>query len=437
MPARTKRRVVRQKAKGPVDPTLGQRVLELRRRRALTQAQLAGPDFTKAFISHVEHGRTRISLRAAGILATRLGVDVRELLAPQGRSDLQLELHIIVAESHLARGDAAAALESARGMPSSAPPAYRARGKRAEGRALAALARHRDAIAPLSEAVRLFRATDARELAIRAAFDLAYAHAALDESGAAVALLLECERAASTGEVVDRTLELKVHALLAGLFMRMGDLASADLQADRAAAIAEDVVDEGALDTLYASMLALRREQGDFEGALQYARKALHLHERRGREADAVHAWNNLAWVYIERGQYGKAEASLQKAERLRKERSLGELGHLQVTRAKLELARGHYEEALRLAEAAATDATLLRTSRAQALLLAAKALAGTTARMPKLREAFDRAIAAYKDEPARKRARVHEVYAEVLADRALPGDAYEQAQKALKLQRA
>ena len=63
------------------------------------------------------------------------------------------------------------------------------------------------------------------------------------------------------------------------------------------------------------------------------------------------------------------------------------------------------------------------------------KARAGTTLGA-EAREAFDRAIAAYKDEPPRKRARVHEVYAEVLADRALPADAYEQAQKALKLQR-
>src|SRR6185503_16887603 len=114
MPTRTRRRVVRQRAKGPIDPSFGERLRALRVQRSLTQAQLAGSDFTKAFISHIEHGRTRVSLRAAGILANRLGVDVRQLMAPAGDSDLHQELALVLAESQLAGGDAAAALESLR-----------------------------------------------------------------------------------------------------------------------------------------------------------------------------------------------------------------------------------------------------------------------------------------------------------------------------------
>lgn len=241
----------------------------------------------------------------------------------------------------------------------------------------------------------------------------------------------------SSGAVIDRTLELKVHALLAGAFARMGDTASADLQAERAAAIAKDVVDERALDTLYASLVALRRDQGDLEGALVYARKALQLHERAGREADAVHAWNNLAWIYLERQQFGRAEDALAKAERLRRERNLGALGHLQVTRAKLELARGRPAEALTRAHAAAADASLQRTSRAQAQFIVARALAATDAPLADVRAAFDEALARYEAEPLRRRARVHEAYAEVLAARGRADEAYAQAQRALKLQRS
>lgn len=74
------KRVVRQKAKGAIDPAIGQKVRELRTARRLTQAQLAGPDFSKGFISLLETGRTRISLRAAHVLASRLGVAVADLL---------------------------------------------------------------------------------------------------------------------------------------------------------------------------------------------------------------------------------------------------------------------------------------------------------------------------------------------------------------------
>lgn len=76
-----KKRVVHQKAKGPIDPSVGLKVRELRTERKMTQAKLAGSDFSKGFISLLETGRTRISLRAAHILASRLGVDVSEFVA--------------------------------------------------------------------------------------------------------------------------------------------------------------------------------------------------------------------------------------------------------------------------------------------------------------------------------------------------------------------
>lgn len=81
MPA--KKRVVRQKAKGPIDPAFGQRLREIRIERGMSQKELAGSDFTKGFISLLETGRTRSSLRAANILASRLGVAVADLMGPQ------------------------------------------------------------------------------------------------------------------------------------------------------------------------------------------------------------------------------------------------------------------------------------------------------------------------------------------------------------------
>jgi len=81
MVTKSRTRVVRQRAKGPVDPRVGLRILALRKARALTQGQLAGSDFSKGFISLVETGRTRISLRAAEILAARLGTSASDLLS--------------------------------------------------------------------------------------------------------------------------------------------------------------------------------------------------------------------------------------------------------------------------------------------------------------------------------------------------------------------
>jgi transcriptional regulator with XRE-family HTH domain len=430
-------RTVRQKPKGPIDPGFGRRVHQLRAQRGLTQQQLAGGDFTKAFISHIEHGRTRVSLRAAEIFAGRLGVDVRELMAPQGGGDARAELALVVAEAHIARRAYDDALRAARAIGSGLADRYRARARRVEGLALLETGRARQAIAPLRDAVRTFSALGLADLAARATYDLGYAHASLDEPGEAASLLVECERALTTGDVVDKTLELKVHSLLAGVFARTGDYASADLQAERATRLADDVVDERALDTLYASLIATRRAQGDLEGALTYARKALQLHERHGRESEAFHAWNNLAWIHIERGQYTRAEDALAKAERLRKERHVGELGQLRVTRAKLELERGRPARALELAAEAADDPNLRVWARAQALFIGARATDANRASTARVREAFDRALRVFADQPARKRAAVHEAYAEALAARGMSAAAYREAQEALRLQKA
>ena len=52
---------------------LGQRIRAARQERGLSLAQVGGQDLSRSFLSAVEHGRTRISLRALSIVAERLG----------------------------------------------------------------------------------------------------------------------------------------------------------------------------------------------------------------------------------------------------------------------------------------------------------------------------------------------------------------------------
>lgn len=74
-----RRRVVRQKKKGPIDPSFGLRLRALRLAQGKTQAAVAGSHFTKGYVSLIETGRTRVSLRAAEIIAGRLGVPLGAL----------------------------------------------------------------------------------------------------------------------------------------------------------------------------------------------------------------------------------------------------------------------------------------------------------------------------------------------------------------------
>ncbi len=94
-----RKRVVRQKAKGPIDPRFGQRVRELRAAAGMTQAQLAGADFSKGFVSLVETGRARASLRAAQIFADRLRVPLAELVDPAPGQATALRLRGLLARA--------------------------------------------------------------------------------------------------------------------------------------------------------------------------------------------------------------------------------------------------------------------------------------------------------------------------------------------------
>jgi tetratricopeptide (TPR) repeat protein len=66
--------------------TVGANIYHMRRKLKITQKQLAAPEFSVSYISAIERGRIRPSLKALDILARRLGVTSSELLAefPEG-----------------------------------------------------------------------------------------------------------------------------------------------------------------------------------------------------------------------------------------------------------------------------------------------------------------------------------------------------------------
>src|ERR1051326_3451975 len=60
---------------------VGPNILRIRHLLGITQKQLAEPEFSISYVSAIERGRIRPSLKALEILARRLGVSSAELLA--------------------------------------------------------------------------------------------------------------------------------------------------------------------------------------------------------------------------------------------------------------------------------------------------------------------------------------------------------------------
>jgi transcriptional regulator with XRE-family HTH domain len=80
---------------GPIPSWVGKRLRQLRLQRGLTQRALAGRRYSPGFISLVETGRSRMSLRTTAVLADRLGVPVSALIerAPRRASARQVLDH--------------------------------------------------------------------------------------------------------------------------------------------------------------------------------------------------------------------------------------------------------------------------------------------------------------------------------------------------------
>src|SRR5437667_9677866 len=68
---------------------VGDNIREVRTRLGMTQAQLAAPEFSISYISAIERGKIRPSLKALSILARRLDVPLTFLLegSPSGATE--------------------------------------------------------------------------------------------------------------------------------------------------------------------------------------------------------------------------------------------------------------------------------------------------------------------------------------------------------------
>lgn len=72
------------------DETLGQRIRKLRQARGMTLRQVAGEDFSRAFLNQVEMGRSQPSTRVLRVIASRLDAPIDYLVEGSSRL-LQLE----------------------------------------------------------------------------------------------------------------------------------------------------------------------------------------------------------------------------------------------------------------------------------------------------------------------------------------------------------
>lgn len=261
--------------------SLGTRLRRLRMERGLTQAELAAPDYTHAYVSSIEAGRRTPSRIALDHFASRLGVDADELATGRPANltaRLLMQMH------------------EARRLVSS--------GKRTE-----------------AEAIYKRVAGEAEQ------FDLPIARAKAEQG---IAFCAErngdIESAIDRYEIAERLLDgesplTRVDAIAgrARCLQMLGDTRYAVYVLESLLQLLEHrgLQDPDALVRIHASLVAGYFELGLYDKASASANTALNLAPRASDPEQLANMHINAARVLLHEGRTGDAEESLKKAEQL------------------------------------------------------------------------------------------------------------------------
>jgi transcriptional regulator with XRE-family HTH domain len=323
---------------------VGARIRSLRTARSLTQAQLAEPQYTKAYISMLESGRTRASMKALEHIAGRLGVQPSDLLggnpspaAPQ--YDL-LEARRLVEEGHGA--DAIPILES---LEEGLTPADQLIRLRYLAAAYNGTGEAKQAFPLLERAQRMAEllGDTAEQVRIKAVLAATYAKTYAYEDS--IRLFREVVQACEEGIVTDPTFHFRRLSDLAVILTNQRQPKAAMPVFERAIALADRFSDRRSLGTMYAGLAKAHHLQGDVELAIRYNQRSLQVYEELSALDQVACTLDNIAVQYAEYGNRERARESLARGARIATEISRDRtLASIKTTEAEIEAKAGGTE---------------------------------------------------------------------------------------------
>ncbi len=413
----------------PVARAIGQRIRAARLRAGMTQREVAGDRYTKAYISALENGLIKPSIAALNFLAGRLGTTSAALLTDPEAGWQRLE-----ADVRLAAGDWQAAADGYRALLDAEPdPRSRAEELLGLAEALARLERPRESLASASEAAALFDRLGERSSHAYARYWISSAHQVLGNVDEATQLLQVILGEIRDGLGVAPDFEVRVLISLAMNDAQAGqpDRALAHLTEARARV---DELDDRRRATFYWALARGYREAGDMEAAVRAGRQSLALYQSiEGRDVIASLA-NELALVHLALGQLGRAREHAGAA-RAAFEQSGDQrwLAHVIETEAQIELAAGNAEAALERAAEAIRVAKKAKNRRAllSGHLTSARA-ARQLGRSADAHESFRAAAELARRDGDMKRREVLSEWGDLYAEEGDVARAYELAREAL-----
>jgi tetratricopeptide (TPR) repeat protein len=325
---------------------VGEQIRIARRRAGMTQTQLAGDRYTKAYISALETGITRPSMVALNYVADRLGLPASHFLGDPHPTWSRLEV-----DMRLAAGDWSAAADGYRALVASVSgDVARAEVLRGLAEAEARQDHGREAIAAASEAARLFATLGRQSDEALARYWLAYGTYLTDNEADARSQLQGLLGQVREGLKVEPEFEMRVLTALAAVESRVGEHARSLAYLEEARGLADDLDDRRRATFLF-NLAISYRETGDVEAAIRVGQQGLALYRAAGASFESATIENDLALAYLATGNLERAtEMATEAHEQFESAGDDRFLAAVLDTEAQIALAGGQHDRALGLA---------------------------------------------------------------------------------------
>jgi len=281
---------------------VGTNIREVRTKLGMTQAQLAAPEFSISYISAIERGKIRPSLKALSILAKRLDVPLTFLLegSPSGAAearavgyspadsgpDQKIDVDLLQASvliQQRACTDAQQLLNPMQAERITTDQAYRL--YLLHGEVHMGLGEYQEAVVDLRTADSQGESLNDAEYTERARNLLGKAYFSLYNYTLAMENHLKCNTAIENGQITDQFFALDVFSNLANDYFRLGDLERAISYYHRALGLLHDMVhDSKIFAQKYLDISLHYKAIGKLTLARDYAMHSLAIYEMRDEQ---------------------------------------------------------------------------------------------------------------------------------------------------------
>ena len=277
---------------------VGQRIRAARKARGMSLADVGRDDLTRSFLSLVELGRSRISLRALSIVAARLELPISYFLedAP-GTREGGTELTLDFAEADVVRGKPQAALEKLEKL--EVGVSLRPRLQWLRGRALIDCGAAREAVTALLEGLAAAKDRDDMSMTPLLHHEMGRALYATGNYDEALGHLRDALDT-SLGEAQDPTLVGRITIGIGHILYIRGDSQGAIEHYERARDLFRQISDLNTLGAVYSGLSLAYNRKGDAGNALRYSRLSVAAFTAHQNEQQAARELNNLAVRYGE-----------------------------------------------------------------------------------------------------------------------------------------